>query len=498
MSYKFQRIRDPLHNLVEFPADQFHDTIWRVIQTREFQRLRRIKQLGFSELVYPGANHSRFVHSIGVFHTARRLMQIIREHQEVKDWQDTRAKAALAASLVHDLGHGPYSHAFENVGKRLSLPMAKHERITDLLVRSGEVGTVLNGFMNGFASEVADVIAKAGPTNIYSAVVSSQFDADRLDYMRRDRLMTGTHHGAIDFEWLLSNLDVGTVPYGSDATKAGEIETFVLGPKALHAAETYLLGLFQLYATVYFHKATRGAEKIFTELLARLFELVLHGSVDKTGLNDRHPLIRFAKSPDDLRSALALDDSAVGGALVMMTEAEDGLISDFAGRLRDRRLFKCIDVREKIKEKWGSRGTGKTKGTRASKREEQRSLPKRESVSSDKNQGERSALDRACKEIEHELKAWNEKNTKDIPRLLIDTTERSIYNTFEESKGPLEQIMIKPGMGNVKPVDVASVSQVIEAIAPFKLFRVYLVGGDEKANNLVNRVIEKEAKGCQP
>jgi uncharacterized protein len=134
--YKPQRIRDPLHNLIEFRATEFEDAMWRVIQTSPFQRLRRIKQLGFSDLVYPGATHSRAAHSIGVFHTARRLMQIIKHHLGSENYQDSRADAALAAALVHDVGHGSFSHAFEDVGKRLGLRLADHEHVSDLLIRS--------------------------------------------------------------------------------------------------------------------------------------------------------------------------------------------------------------------------------------------------------------------------------------------------------------------------------------------------------------------------
>lgn len=247
-----QRIRDPLHNLIEFRANQFENALWGVIQTRPFQRLRRIRQLGFSDLVYPGATHSRFAHSLGVFHTARRLMWIIREHLGETKYRETLAHQALAASLVHDIGHGPFSHAFEDVGRRLKLKMADHEIVSDVLIRSGEVADALNLMGSGFANDVANIITKAGPGDLYSAVVSSQFDADRLDYMRRDRLMTGTEHGAIDFDWLVANLEIGNVPSGVDEASLGNLETFVLGPKAVYAAETYVLALFQLYPTVYF------------------------------------------------------------------------------------------------------------------------------------------------------------------------------------------------------------------------------------------------------
>jgi len=204
---KQQRVRDPLHDLIEFNVErsQLEDVLWRVIQTRPFQRLRRIKQLGFSDFVYPGATHSRLLHSVGVFHTARRLMEVIDKYVPAKD---ARVDQALAAALVHDLGHGPFSHAFEKIGERFNLKMANHEAVSDMLIRDGEVFEELREMGSGFANDVADMVSGSGTPTIYSAVVSSQFDADRLDYMRRDRLMTGSHAG-IDFEWLMANLEVG-------------------------------------------------------------------------------------------------------------------------------------------------------------------------------------------------------------------------------------------------------------------------------------------------
>ena len=240
-----RRIRDPLHDLIEFRNCELERTLWNVVETRAFQRLRRIKQLGFSDLVYPGASHSRFAHSIGVFHTARQLMDVVRRDGT----RDERSKEekALAAALVHDLGHGPFSHAFEKVGKRLDLKLANHEAVSDALIRNGEVAEVLNGqFGSHWADDVADILKKDGQKTVHHAVVSSQFDADRLDYMRRDRLMTGTQHAAIDFTWLIANLEIGSVTFGVDDSPIGQIETFVLGPKAIHAAEAYVLRLIPL------------------------------------------------------------------------------------------------------------------------------------------------------------------------------------------------------------------------------------------------------------
>ncbi len=470
--------------------------MWCVIQSHQFQRLRRIKQLGFSELVYPGATHTRFAHSLGVFQTARRLIGVI-EKRLGNEFKQSRARTALAAALVHDVGHGPYSHAFEDVGRRLKLSMADHEKVTDLLIREGEISEALKRLGGGFPSDVADVIKKAGPSSIYTAVVSSQFDADRLDYMRRDRLMTGTHIGAIDFDWLLSNLEVGTVSHGVDGQIVGEIETFVLGPKALHAAETYLLGLFQLYATVYLHKATRSAEKLFTELLARLFKLALDGSTGKTGLGERHPLIRFARAPEDLACTLALDDSVIGGALFMMTEADDILISDFSKRLRDRRLFKCIDVRESLNERLRFKQIKRLSRSKKTKAVNPNGIATNNLSSVAEDQKRNAAVDRASKEVERRVAVWSEENSRDIPRILLDRTERSMYRPLEESKGPLEQIMMKHGTGSAKPVDVASISQVVRAIAPLKVLRVYHNESDKKAKLQIEQVIEEEANKCR-
>lgn len=282
-----QRVRDPVHDLIEFSASELERTLWKVVQTRPFQRLRRVKQLGFSDLVYPGASHSRFAHSLGVFHTARQLMAVVRRH--VSEGQESKELRALAAALVHDLGHGPFSHAFEKVGRRLGLKLADHETMSDTLIRRSEIAGTLNELGSGFADDVADIIKTDGIRTVQHAVVSSQFDADRLDYIRRDRMMTGTQHAAIDFQWLMANLEIGSVAVGVDDKQVGEIETFVLGPKAVHAAEAFILGLFQLYPTVHFHKAARCAEQIFAELLVCMVTLIRGRSAAGDRIADKPP-----------------------------------------------------------------------------------------------------------------------------------------------------------------------------------------------------------------
>lgn len=457
---KPQRVRDPLHNLVEFSGGEFEQVLWQVLQTPEFQRLRRIKQLGFSELVYPGASHSRFIHSVGVFHTARLLMDIIKRHLGSNGFSDQKSITALAAALVHDLGHGPFSHAFEDVGKRLNLKMANHELVSDLLIRQSSVSEVFRQLGSGFADDVADVIKSSGPGNIYSAVVSSQFDADRLDYMRRDRLMSGTQHGGIDFEWLMANLEIGSVAFGVDDDAVGSFETFVLGSKAVFAAESYVIGLFQLYPTVYFHKTTQAAEKIFSELIIRLISLCRDGHLDKTGLSVNNPIAIFASNPEEISAVLKLDDSVMWGSLPLMFDAKDSLVSTFAKRLRDRNLYKAIDIRSRVGQLLSEKGADIT------------------------------SMNRICVSIDQKIQHWSKEQKDEIPRVLTDRAIREPYKRFQESKGPLNQIRVRTNSGEL--VDLGERSSVVAAIEPFQFDRVYYAGEDLAARQYIENTIQQE------
>jgi HD superfamily phosphohydrolase len=366
---------------------------------------------------------------------------------------------ALAASLVHDLGHGPFSHAFEDVGERLGLKMANHEYVSDVLIRDSEVADELRALGSGFPGDVADIISGRGQHTIYSAVVSSQFDADRLDYMRRDRLMTGTQQSEIDFEWLMANLEVGAISYGVVEDSVGEVQTFVLGPKAIYAAEGFVLGLFQLYPTVYFHKATRGAEKIYTELLARVFTLVRDGSVPNTGLSETHPLVKFARTPDNVGCALALDDTVIWGALSLMADAADPSLAELAIRLRDRKLYKCVDVRVRLAQAKGDAAAIAPEG------------------------------DRACTEIKKKLTDWSSSPAFEAPRILLDEESRSPYKRVAETNGPLDQINMRTDGGHL--VDLANRSKVVAEIEAFKLFRVYHAEEDEQAKSAIDSIVEE-------
>jgi HD superfamily phosphohydrolase len=475
MTPKPQRIRDPVHDLIPFGTDQFEHTLWHVVQTRPFQRLRRIRQLGFSEFVFPGATHTRFAHSVGVFHTARQLIGVIRGSigaDRTRQYGDHQAHVAVAAALVHDVGHGMFSHAFEGVAESLKLPMVRHESLSEKLIRESEIADVLQSLGSGFANDVATLIGRKEPGNLYDAVVSSQFDADRLDYMQRDRLMTGVQSSGIDLTWLLANLEIASVRTGADEERTGEVETLVLGPKAALTAESYVLSLFHLYPNVYFHKTTRGAEAVFGALMRRLIRLVREGHTGKVGLPANHPILRFAQEPERLEHATALDDLVFWGALPMLAEAEDQVIAGRAIALRDRRLPECIDIRGMV----------------------EASLVRR---SDETRASHRARLDLACANIVKTLRDWLGGLLDDGEPVLIDRQSRSPYKRYQDSDTPLHRILIQPAG---RPVtDMAELSPVIAGAESFEVCRAYVARGDSDARSQVENTtrteIERSAHG---
>ena len=461
---KSQRVRDPVHNLIEFGSDHFESTLWKVIQTPPFQRLRRIRQLGFSEFVFPGATHTRFAHSIGVFHTARLLMRVIRKYVDDhnQQYKDITAQHALAAALLHDVGHGMFSHAFEAIGKEFNWPMARHEDVSQKLIRESEIKDVLDdAFSGGFAQNVADVIAQQVPADLYGSVVSSQFDADRLDYMQRDRIMTGIQSSGVDPTWLLANLEVADVAIGADETSAGSVQTLVLGPKAVQTAESYVLALFNLYPNVYLHKATRAAEVVFQALMRRLVGLHAKGHGEKSGIPNNHPILRFIDAPDDLSRALKLDDTVFWGALPMFLESEDVEIRRLSCSLHARKLPRCIDIRNRIEASVHAK-------------------------SGEKRAEHQARVRLACVAAVAALKSEQSK-TVERARYLVDQYSRNPYKRFQDSKSPLNQILIRSGDG--PPRDMGEYSPIVGHAETFNICRVYVFKDDSEAETMVENIM---------
>jgi HD superfamily phosphohydrolase len=336
-----QRIRDPVHGLIVFGGNGNRDRhrtdqiAWNLINTPEFQRLRRIRQLGFSDLVFPGATHSRFAHSLGVYHIARRLADVIARQRQ--DCDGDRERVALLAALLHDIGHGPFSHAFEQVGTRS--PRKTHEDWSAQIVRDDitQVNRILRDEDEELPEQIGALLKEEEPKDIYATMVSSQFDADRLDYIQRDRMHAGLESGHVDSDWLFDCLEVDTVTIGDNSPY--EAPCLCLGPKGVSVAEEYLEARFRLYRMVYMHKTTRAAER----MLEKLLNAVAKAGDSKPSSDD--PVLRYLTSDSPtIGTYMELDDAAMWSSLHFYRSHPDEQIARLAERLRDRNLYKCVDI----------------------------------------------------------------------------------------------------------------------------------------------------------
>lgn len=417
------RIRDPVHGLIVFGGsgdperDETDRIAWDLLNTSEFQRLRRIRQLGFCDLVFPGATHSRFAHSVGVYHMARRLARVIASRTGAA-LDPARERVALLAALLHDVGHGPFSHTFEAATKVLGRPK-RHERWSAEIVQDDTgINRVLRVADEALPGRIGALIAGEDRKDLYSAIVSSQFDADRLDYIQRDRLMTGVESGHIAVDWLLDCLEVGPVDTGTgDPTGT---PCLYLGPKGVQVAEEYLEARFRLYRMVYMHKTARAAEKMLEALVTAVV-----ADTEDGGFARREPVLEYLKSDNpSLGSHLELDDAAVWAALSAWIDAKaSARVSELAGRLRDRALYKCVDI-----------------GVR------------------DRQGGD--LFDRFRRRLDEASPAW-------LGEVLFDDMTVAPYTWYDFDDGSaLNKVLVKAPGDSGGPKDIASVSDVVKALRP--------------------------------
>jgi HD superfamily phosphohydrolase len=278
------------------------------------------------------------------------------------------------------------------------------------------------------------MLTRKDPEDIFDSIVSSQFDADRLDYLPRDRYMSGIGGGQFDAPWLLDCLEVGDITVGVEGQDNDfvTVPSLYLSEKGLHAAESYVLARFYLYSQVYLHKTTRSAEKMLSAVLSRVSEMVVAGHVKETGLYDGHPLVRYfgSKSPT-VEEYLALDDVIVWSSLSQMRHAAAQDVAELAQRLIDRRLYKCIDI--------GAR----SKAHHAN------------SVFTFKKKLRESGLLGTA--------------------VLEDTAKLTPYGIYDyDDKSALQKVLVaKRGSG--KPEDLADLSPMVKAVETEQIYRTYAV-----------------------
>lgn len=318
--------RDPIHGTITID----NQIILDLINTPEFQRLRRVKQLGTTSLVFHGAEHSRFGHCLGVYEIARRLCaQFERnypsQHSGDGLWDNKERPVALCAALLHDLGHGPYSHTFEHIFK------TDHELITRRLITdpSTNVNHILKRVSADFPAQVASVISHEYPNKQVVSMISSQVDADRMDYLQRDAYYTGTNYGKFDLDRVLRVMQ---------PTKDG----IAFKMSGMHAVEDYIISRLQMYLQVYFHPVTRSLEVILDHLLKRAHWLYNHPDQQREAFNPGL-LMPFFRNKFTLNDYLALDDGTLTTYFTQWKHSRDKILADLAHRFLDRRPLKSAE-----------------------------------------------------------------------------------------------------------------------------------------------------------
>ena len=307
--------KDPVHRYVRV-KDQ---VIWDLIATPEFQRLRRIKQLGTTYLTFHGAEHSRFNHSLGVYEIVRRM---INKMESQEGWNKEERLVCLCAALLHDLGHGPFSHSFEKV---FSLD---HEEFTKkIILEDTNVNAVLSRIASDFPLKVAQVIDKSYADKLVVSVISSQIDADRMDYLLRDAYYTGVSYGQFDMERILRVM------------RPTE-DQIVIKSTGMHAVEDYIMSRYQMYWQVYFHPVTRSAEVILTKIFHRVKKLYEEGYQFKM---DPTLLLSFFKGEVSLNDYLQLDESVINFYFQRWQHEDDEILRDLCSRFINRFLFKYVE-----------------------------------------------------------------------------------------------------------------------------------------------------------
>lgn len=331
-------LRDPIHGLVSFEADEL-SIVPRLMQAEEVQRLRRIRQLGLTSLAYPGADHTRFSHSIGAAHVMTRFVGRLRQiHDELPASQRITSdlvRDAVAAAFLHDLGHGPLSHLFEE-----AVPDGPgHEVWTVRIVLdpSTAVHRILVEFDRGLPARVAELIQGRHTLPFLASTVSGTFDVDRCDYLLRDAHFTGVGYGTFDLDWLIRSLRLGRrAPEGRAPLLA------VDGVKGLPAIESFVLARLFMFQQVYFHKASRASEWHFSRILARIQQLLADGTSVEPLPRGIQSLLRSGDTP--LEDYLALDDGVLWTAMAGWRQSKDRILADLSSRLYSRRLFKTLEL----------------------------------------------------------------------------------------------------------------------------------------------------------
>ena len=327
MPYERKIINDPVFGFINIPKGLLYD----IVRHPLLQRLTRIKQVGLSSVVYPGAQHTRFQHSLGAFHLmSEAITQLASKGNFIFD---SEAEAVQAAILLHDIGHGPFSHVLEDtIVKGVS-----HEEISLMLMER------MNKEMNGQLSLAIQIFKDEYPKRFLHQLVSGQLDMDRLDYLRRDSFYTGVTEGNIGSARIIKMLDVAD-------------DRLVVESKGIYSIENFLTARRLMYWQVYLHKTSVAYEKMLISTLLRAKELASQGvelfaspALRFFLYNDINPT-EFYNSPDCLENFIQLDDNDIWTALKVWSTHTDKVLSTLSTGMINRNIFKVEISSEPISE----------------------------------------------------------------------------------------------------------------------------------------------------
>lgn len=321
-------LRDPVHGYIHIEDKVIFD----ILQSKEFQRMRRIKQLGPISYVFPGATHTRFEHNLGVYELTRRICNIFSKNYPSREpndglWDDSNRLLVECAGLLHDIGHGPYSHTFEH------LFGTNHEKIGQQIITDPhtEINQALRQVSPNFPELVASVIAKTYPNPQIVKMISSQADADRMDYLQRDAYFTGVNYGQFDLSRVLRVIR----PYQ---------DVICFTNNGMHAVEDYIVSRYQMYQQVYFHRVGRSMEVILHHLLQRAKVVYKTGTLQVTP-----SLAKFLEGNWTLDDYLKLDDGVMETNFSLWLNSSDPILADLASKYLFRKPLASVRIDEDTK-----------------------------------------------------------------------------------------------------------------------------------------------------
>lgn len=335
MDFRPRIIRDPLHNLIRID----NSVVLEVMESAPFQRLRQIRQLGLAYLVFPGAEHSRFIHALGAYHLSLQMIDSLKR-QDKSLFSEIEELAIPLAALCHDIGHGPFSHLFERVSREfIGKEEAHHEKWTLKILETDPIVSKI--LKDAGVDTIISEIIKHTYENLYvQDIISSQLDVDRFDYLCRDSFMTGVKYGDLDLSWLMRTIKV------AEHSGLGRKVLALDSRRGLSAVEAYIVGRHHMYKNVYYHKTIRSAETMLKKLLTEVVKGTAEGKLD-----DSHPVFVSLgkKEVPSLADYLTINDFYILSMLEKWARSNISAVADLSRRLLQRDIFSSISLPENFK-----------------------------------------------------------------------------------------------------------------------------------------------------